>query len=69
MKNWKAYVSYCSEQQKYDYNLKETDNIKLIDVWTDLPADNINYLNHHYSELVTCYYVWKNQIKSDYVCI
>lgn len=68
-KDWKAYVSYCSEQQKYDYNLKETDNIKLIDVWADLPADNINYLNHHYSELVMCYYVWKNQIKSDYVCI
>ena len=69
MSNWKAYVSYCSEQQKYDYNLKETDNIQLIDVWADLPNDNINYLNHYYSELVMCYYVWKNQLYSDYVCI
>jgi len=70
MKNWKAYISYCYEQQKYDYNLKENDNMKLINVCTNQDnEDNINYLNHFYSELVMCYYVWKNQIHSDYVCI
>ena len=70
MKNWKAYISYCYEQQKYEYNLKENDNIKLINVFNNQDnEDNINYLNHFYSELVMCYYVWKNQLYSDYVCI
>ena len=69
MKNWKAYISYCSEQQKYEYNLKENDNIQLINVFKDQNKDNINNLNHFYSELVMCYYVWKNKLYSDYVCI
>lgn len=69
MKNWKAYISYCSEEQKNEYNLKDNEHIQCINVFEDMNDPNINYLNHFYSELVMCYYVWKNQLYSDYVCI
>ncbi len=69
MKNWRAYISYCSEEQKNEYNLKSNENIKLINVFDDLDNKNINFLNGFYSELVMCYYVWVNQLHSDYICI
>lgn len=69
VKDWKAYVTYYSDDHISEYNLKETENIKLINVSKDLPKENINHINRHYSELVQFYYIWKNQIKSDYVCM
>lgn len=33
----------------------------------NITDDNINYLNPHLCEICTYYYVWKNQIKSNYV--
>lgn len=68
-KNWKAYVTYCNDEQKNEFNIKETEHIKLINIFEDLPLPNINHINHHYSQIISMYYVWKNNLYSDYVCI
>ena len=62
------WTSYHIKDIPERYNLKESDVIKLF-CTTDLTLqnDNINYLNKYLGELCTMYYVWKNQIKSDYV--
>lgn len=68
-KDCKIYISYCTEDQISEYNLKETENIMLFNVFDESLPNNINNMNCHYSELVIAYYVWKNNLKSDYVCI
>lgn len=68
-KDWKAYCTCCGGPQQVEYNYKDTDHIKFIDIFKDLPLQNINHLNHHYSQIICMYYVWKNQLKSDYICI
>ena len=64
-------IIWCSYHNKKfidEYNLKDTDVIKLFDTTNEsIEGDNINSLNNLLSEIVTYYYVWKNQIKSDYV--
>lgn len=65
-KIWKAYISYYGDNIINDFNLKETDNIKLWNIKEDI---GINKLNCHYANLVCAYYIWKNQFKSEYVCI
>ena len=62
------WCTYHNPQILIDYNLQETENFKLFN--TDdftLKEDNINYLHDYLGELTTYYYVWKNQLKSDYV--
>lgn len=68
MKDYKAYVPYIdiSTDIVSEFNLKETENIKLYNISED---KGINSLHYHYAELVAAYYVWKNQLKSDYVCL
>ena len=61
-KNWKAYVTYCNDSQKNEFNIKETEHIKLINIFEDLPLPNINHINHHYSQIISMYYVWKNNL-------
>ena len=68
-KNWKAYVTYCNDKQKNEFNIKETEHIKLINIFEDMELPNINHINHHYSQIISMYYVWKNNLYSDYVCI
>jgi hypothetical protein len=68
-KDWKAYVIYCNDEQKNEFNIKESEHVQLINIFEDLPLKNINHINHHYSQIISMYYVWKNQLKSDYVCI
>ena len=68
-KNWKAYVTYCNDNQKNEFNIKETEHIKLINIFEDMELPNINHINHHYSQIISMYYVWKNNLYSDYVCI
>lgn len=66
--NWK---SYFLPEQKNEYNLTETKNIKLFNT-NDLNMEGtyqINYLNKYLGELVMMYYIWKNNIKSEYICI
>ena len=62
------WCTYHDKEQLNEYNLYNTNIIKLF--YTndfELKEDNINYLNPYLSELVTYYYIWKNQIKSDYI--
>ena len=70
--NWKSY--YKDEQIK-EYNLnnyKDNDiEIKLFNTNDlNMSGDNqINYLNPYLGELPMMYYIWKNNLKSDYICI
>ena len=59
------------DDQKIDYNLTETNKIKLFNT-NDLNMKGdyqINYLNKYLGELVMMYYIWKNNLKSDYILI
>ena len=61
------WITYHKDELVREYGLKEDEMHKLFAVHKSIDGDNINYLNPVYSELVTIYYVWKNQIRSDYV--
>lgn len=64
----KIWCTYHNLQQIIDYQLQDSDILKLYyanDL--SLKEENINNLNMYLGELVTYYYVWKNQIKSDYI--
>lgn len=66
--NIKIWCTYHDLQQIIDYQLQDSDILKLYyanDL--SLKEENINNLNMYLGELVTYYYVWKNQIKSDYI--
>ena len=64
----KIWCTYHMPEQITEFNIKETDIIKLF--YSDnesLKEENINDLNRYLSEIVTYYYVWKNQKYSKYV--
>ena len=65
--NWK---SYYKNTHINDYNLKESEHVKLFNT-NDLTykEDNINHMNPYLGEMPMLYYIWKNQIKSDYIII
>ena len=66
--NWKSY--YYDSQVK-EYNLRNTYCVNLFNT-NDLNMsgeNQINYLNPYLGELVMMYYIWKNNLKSDYICI
>ena len=70
-KNFISWKSYFLDDQKIDYNLTETNKIKLFNT-NDLNMKGdyqINYLNKYLGELVMMYYIWKNNLKSDYILI
>jgi hypothetical protein len=66
--NWQ---SYFKNEQEIDYNLKNTLNIKLYNTNDfTMPGEyQINNLNPYIGELVMMYYVWKHNLKSEYICI
>lgn len=71
-KNEKTYTIWCTYHEhnmKSDFNLKNSEHFKLIDLSNNDTGEyeNINYLNSNLSEIPSLYYVWKNNIKSDYV--
>lgn len=64
----KIWCTYHMPEQITEYNIKETDIIKLFySNNKSLKEENINDLNECLSEIVTYYYVWKNQKYSKYV--
>lgn len=67
-KTIKTYITYFDDRQIAEYNLKEDENTILFKGNdTSYPGKSINNLNTFYCELCTLYYVWKNNLKSDYV--
>ena len=63
------YCSYHNSKLIKDYNLDYLPNYIELFNTNDLTLkeDNINYLNPYFAEIVTYYYIWKNQIYSKYI--
>ena len=66
--NWKC---FHDPQIIKDYNIKETpeNHIKLFDASHQYELENINYINPYLAELTMIYYIYKNQLKSDFISI
>lgn len=70
MKNLKTYITYFDDSQIEDYNLKEDESTTLFKANdTSYSGKSINNMNIFYCELCTMYYIWKNDIKSDYIVL
>lgn len=65
-RNWIAYIPYYGDNIVSDFNMKESDHIKL---WNIKENKDINHLHYHYSELLVAYSIWTHQIKHDYICL
>lgn len=63
----KIWVSYHKDEQIEQYGLKEDATHILFPTHKKAEKRNINHLNPVYSEMVTMWYVWKNNLRSDYV--
>lgn len=66
--NWQ---SYFQNEQIVEYNLKNTSSNKLFNTNDfNMPGEyQINNLNPYIGELVMMYYIWKHNLKSEYICI
>ena len=63
------YIGYMSDEQKNKFNLKDNEHVHLLNLSNHIEGEDINDINCHYSELCVAYYVWKHQLKSDYISI
>lgn len=66
-KDYRIWVSYHKDELVEDYGLKEDEHHVLFPTHMEADKTNINRMNPVYSEMVTMWYVWKNNIKSDCV--
>lgn len=70
MSNIKTYITYFDDNQINEYNLKSGDDVILFKGNDEsYSGKSINNLNVFYCELCTMYYVWKNNLRSDYVVL
>ena len=68
MGNIKTYITYFDDAQIEEYGLKSDGNTVLFKGNdTSYSGDSINDMNTFFCELCTMYYIWKNNLKSDYV--
>lgn len=68
MDDIKIWLTYHDDKLIKQYKLKETFQLRFFkanDV--EMAGDNINCLNRFYSEICTLYYIWKNDMRSQYV--
>ena len=63
----KIWISYHKDEEIEQYGLKEDATHILFPTHKKAEKRNINHLNPVYSEMVTMWYVWKNNLKSKYV--
>lgn len=68
-KDIQLYIGYINNEQKDKFNLKDNQNVHLINLSNHIEGEDINHINCHYSELCVAYYVWKHQLKADYISI
>ena len=65
MKELTIWITYHDDRQIQEYDLHENDTYRLFKGNNQkVEGENINHLNSFYSELVTLYWVWKNEIRS-----
>lgn len=68
MGNTRLWLTYHDDKQIEEFHLKEDEYIRLYKGNNvNVLGDNINYLNRFYSEVGTFYYVWKNNLRTDFV--
>lgn len=67
MDEYRIWVSYHKDEQVQQYGLHDDATHRLFATHHDVEGKNINELNPVYSEMVTMWYVWKNNLKSNYV--
>lgn len=67
MSDYTIWVSYHKDEFVEQYSLKEDEHHKLFPTHKPAELPNINIMNPVYSEMVLMWYVWKNNLKSDYV--
>ncbi len=65
--DYKIYVTYHNDDLVEKHHLSEDEHHVLFASHREIDGENINALNPVYSEMVTMYYVWKNNLKTDYV--
>ncbi len=62
------WVTYHQDSQIGEYSLCEDEHTRLFKGnRLDVAGDNINRLNAFYSEIVTLYWVWRNDVRSEVV--
>ena len=66
-KDYMVWVSYHKDELVSQFGLHEDEHHKLFATHKPCKEENINHLNPVYSEMVTMWYVWKNQLKSEYI--
>ena len=66
-KNLMIWVTYHKDSQIEEYGLREDKTHTLFASHKEVEGKNINHMNPVYSEMVTMWYVWKNNIKSSLV--
>ena len=66
-KDYVIWVSYHKDELVPLHGLKEDEHHRLFATHKDADGENINIMNPSYSEMVTMWYVWKNNLKSEYV--
>lgn len=65
MNNLTIWCTYHDDSQIEQYHLCNTETLRLFKgTNVDIGGNNINHLNKFYSEIVTLYWVWKNDVQS-----
>ena len=65
--NYRIWVSYHQDEQIALFDLKSDDHHVLYPTHRNVEGRSINELNPVYSEMVTMWHVWQNDVKSDVV--
>ena len=67
MNDYRIWVSYYDDGQVGEFDLHDDETHKLYAVHHDIEGKNINHMHPVFSELVMFWYIWKNNLKSDYI--